>query len=54
MRTLAEGVSDVMVVLDTPEVKHVSLNEVIDNQKLVPLDCDTVQTARDLGVCLGD
>jgi len=22
--------------------------------KLVPLDCDTIQTARDLGTCLGD
>lgn len=54
VRTLAAGVSDVMVVLDPPEVKHVSLSEVIDHMKLVPLDCDTVQTVRDLGVCLGD
>jgi phosphofructokinase-like protein len=54
VRTLAAGISNVMVVLDPPEVKHVSLDEVIDNMKLVPLDCDTVQTARDLGVCLGD
>lgn len=54
VRTLAEGISNVMVVLDPPEVKHVSLDEVIDNMKLIPLDCDTIQTARDLGVCLGD
>jgi ATP-dependent phosphofructokinase / diphosphate-dependent phosphofructokinase len=54
VRTLAQGISNVMVVLDPPEVKYVSLDEVIDNMKLVPLDCDTVQTARDLGVCLGD
>lgn len=54
VRTLAEGISNVMVILDPPEVKHVSLDEVIDNMKLVPLNCDTIQTARDLGVCLGD
>lgn len=54
VRTLAAGLSGVMIVLDPPEVKHVSLNEVINNMKLVPLDCDTVRTARDLGVCLGD
>jgi len=54
VRTLAAGISGVMVVLDPPEVKHVSLDEVIDNMKTVPLDCDTIQTARDLGICLGD
>lgn len=54
VRTLASGIYDVMVVLDPPEVKYISLSEVIDNMKLVPLDCDTIETARDLGVCLGD
>ncbi len=54
IRTLDAGLSNVMVVLDPPEVKHVPLSEVIDHLKTVPLDCDTVQTARDLGVCLGD
>ena len=54
VRTLADGISNVMVVLDPPDVKYVGLDEVIDNMKLVPLDCDTIQTARDLGVCLGD
>ena len=54
VRTLAAGISDVMVILDPPEVKHVSIDEVIDKMKLVPLDCDLMRTARDLGVCLGD
>jgi ATP-dependent phosphofructokinase / diphosphate-dependent phosphofructokinase len=54
VRTLAAGIQNVMVILDPPDVKHISLDEVIDNMKLVPLDCDTIQTARDLGVCLGD
>lgn len=54
VRTLAEGISNVMVILDPPEVKHVGLDQVIGHLKTVALDCDTVQTARDLGVCLGD
>lgn len=54
VRTLAAGISNVMVVLDPPEVRHVSLDEVIGNLKTVPLDCDTMKAARDLGVCFGD
>ena len=54
VRTLAAGISNVMVILDPPEVKHVGLDQVINKQKLVTLDCDTIRTARDLGVCLGD
>lgn len=54
VRTLDAGISNVMVILDPPEVKHVSLDQVIDNMKTVPLECDTISTARDLGVCLGD
>ena len=54
VRTLDAGISNVMVILDPPEVKHISLDQVIDNMKTVPLECDTISTARDLGVCLGD
>jgi 6-phosphofructokinase 1 len=54
VRTLAEGVSGVMVVLDPPEVRHVPLELVVGHLKTVPLMCDTIATARDLGVCLGD
>ena len=54
VRTLAEGISNVMVVLDPPDVRHVSLDEVIGNLKTVPPDCDTMRAARDLGVCFGD
>ncbi len=53
-RTLAQGFAGVMVVLDPPNVRYVPLNQVIGHLKQVPLDCDTVKTARDLGVCLGD
>lgn len=54
VRTLAEGVSGVMVVLDPPDVRHVPLEEVVGHLKTVPLHCDTIATARDLGICLGD
>jgi 6-phosphofructokinase 1 len=43
-----------MVALDPPVVKYVPLEEAISKMKSVPLDCDTMITARDLGVCFGD
>jgi phosphofructokinase-like protein len=54
VRTLAEGISGVMVVVDPPDIRHVPLGEVVGHLKTVPLNCDTIATARDLGVCLGD
>ncbi|HXE73848.1 MAG TPA: ATP-dependent 6-phosphofructokinase [Candidatus Nitrosotenuis sp.] len=54
VRALAEGCSGVMVALDPPRVRYVSLAEAVRRMKTVPLDCDTVLTLRDLGVCLGD
>ncbi len=54
VRTLSEGKFGVMVALDPPKVKTVPLAEAVSKIKLVPLDCDTVLTARSLGICLGD
>ena len=54
VRTLSEGISGVMVVLDPPRVNHVPLDQVVGRLKTVPLYCDTIATARDLGICLGD
>jgi phosphofructokinase-like protein len=54
IRTLVAGKTGVMVALDPPTVKTVPLAEAIAERKSVPLDCDTVQTARSLGICLGD
>jgi 6-phosphofructokinase 1 len=54
VRALDEGRSGVMVALDPPEVKYVPLDEATRRMKTVPLDGDTVQTARDLGMCFGD
>jgi 6-phosphofructokinase 1 len=54
VRALAEGQSGVMVALDPPTVRYVPLNLVAGRMKLVPLDCDTILTARELGTSFGD
>jgi 6-phosphofructokinase 1 len=54
VRALAEGMDGVMVALDPPNVRYVPLEKVTSRTKKVPLDSDTILTARDLGICLGD
>ena len=54
IRALDEGKNNVMVGLDPPTVKYVPLIECTKNIKTVPLDCDTLLSARDLGTCFGD
>ena len=54
VRALEEGLSGVMVALAFPNVNYVGLEEVAGRMKAVPMDCDTLQTGRDLGVCFGD
>jgi len=54
VRTINEGKINVMVALAPPTVKTVPLAEAISKMKAVPLDSDTILTARSLGVCLGD
>jgi 6-phosphofructokinase 1 len=51
VRALEDGRSGVMVGLDPPTVKYVPLEEATRRMKTVPLDCDTILTARDLGIC---
>ncbi|HET7090475.1 MAG TPA: ATP-dependent 6-phosphofructokinase [Anaerolineae bacterium] len=54
VRALDEGRLGVMVALDPPTVRYVSLEQATRRMKTVPLDCDTILTARDLGICFGD
>ncbi len=54
VRALAEGQSGVMVALDPPTVKYVRLEDATRRMKVVPLDCDSVLTARELGISFGD
>jgi 6-phosphofructokinase 1 len=54
VRALEEGQTGIMVALGFPGVDYVPLAEVAGRMKAVPIECDTVRTARDLGICLGD
>ncbi|QOY92719.1 ATP-dependent 6-phosphofructokinase [Massilia sp. UMI-21] len=54
VRALAAGQAGVMVALGEGGVGTVPLGEVAGHSRLVPLDGDTLRTARDLGICLGD
>jgi 6-phosphofructokinase 1 len=54
VRGLAQGQSGVMVALAFPDVNYVALEDVAGRMKGVPLDCDTLQTGRDMGICFGD
>jgi 6-phosphofructokinase 1 len=54
VRALATGHQGVMVAIDPPNVRYVPLTQAIRHMKLVPLDGDTILTARDLGMCVGD
>ncbi len=54
VRALDEGQAGVMVALDPPTVRYVPLEDCTRRMKTVPLDCDTILTGRDLGICFGD
>ena len=54
VRALEEGHDGVMVALDPPNVTYVPLDEATNRMKSVPPDCDTILTARDLGINFGD
>lgn len=54
VRALEEGHNGVMVALDPPHVEYVPLAAVKGRQKFVPLDGDTMLTARDMGINFGD
>lgn len=54
VRAVAEGQFGVMVAYTPPTLSHVPLEDVIGRSKNVPLDGDTVRTARELGISLGD
>ncbi len=54
VRALARGQTGVMVALDPPRVLYVPLALATKRMKTVPLDGDTILTARELGICLGE
>lgn len=54
VRALDEGQSGIMVALGFPNVNYVALEEVAGRMKGVPMDSDTLQTGRDIGISFGD
>ena len=54
VRALEEGETGIMVALDPPTVKYVPLDVATRRMKSVPLDCDSMLTARDMGICFGE
>jgi 6-phosphofructokinase 1 len=54
VRALSRGERNVMVAHHPPAVVTVPLADATAGIKRVPLDSDTVLTARSLGICLGD
>ena len=54
VRALAGGHAGVMVALGWQAIELVPLAEVAGRTKGVPVDGDTVATARELGICFGD
>ena len=54
VRMVADRQFGVMVALDPPTVLAVPLEVATNRMKSVPLDCDTILTARDLGINLGE
>jgi ATP-dependent phosphofructokinase / diphosphate-dependent phosphofructokinase len=54
VRALADGLDGEMVCLAGDSVEHVPLAQVSGRQKKVPLDCDTMRTAREMGISFGD
>jgi 6-phosphofructokinase 1 len=54
VRAVADKAFGTMVALKPPTIVRVPLQEVVGHPKNVPLDSDTVSTARELGINLGD
>jgi ATP-dependent phosphofructokinase / diphosphate-dependent phosphofructokinase len=54
VRAIADRAFGTMVGLNGPDITRVSLDEVVGRSKNVPLDSDTICTARELGISLGD
>ena len=54
VRALEEGESGVMVALNPPNVSYVPIGEATSRLKSVAVDCDTMLTARDMGINFGD
>ena len=51
---IVRGESGVMVALHSPDIVAVPLDRIVGRTRNVPIGSDIVQTARSVGICLGD
>jgi 6-phosphofructokinase 1 len=54
VRLINDAAFGCMVSLESTRIHAVPLGQAIARIKSVPLDSDTIATARSLGICLGD
>lgn len=54
VRAIADQDFGKIVMIQAGEIVRVPINSIAGQMKRVPLDSDTVLTARELGICLGD
>ncbi|REL37812.1 6-phosphofructokinase [Rhodohalobacter sp. SW132] len=54
VRAIDEGDTNKLIVMQQNQIKRIPIAEVANKMKLVPLDGDTIRTAREIGTCLGD
>ena len=54
VRALDEGYDGVMVALAEPHVAYIPLADAVGSLRTVPIDCDTIASAREMGISFGD
>lgn len=54
IRCVQAGDFNKLVTLRNNEITTIPISETANKMKSVPLDSDTLQTARDIGICMGD
>jgi len=54
VRALDEGYDGVMVALNEPRVDFIPMTDAIGSMRTVPPDCDTMISARDMGISFGE
>jgi len=54
IRAIQEEDYNKLVVMQKNCITRIPISDVANKMKLVPLDGDTIQTARDIGICFGD
>jgi phosphofructokinase-like protein len=54
VRAIADRAFGIMVGLNGPDITRIALEDVVGRAKNVPLESDTIRTAREMGISLGD